>query len=793
MRNMKRFFTLTYLLFYCVLLHAQTFKFYYSNFPRFLKEQSNDTLAFPFSGGINTPQVSNIDLNKDGKQDIFIFDRAANKVLTYLYTPTGFTFAPHYEGRFPELRNWALIRDYDGDGKEDLFTEVSQYRSHLKDTVQQVFQNGLRVFRNTSTTQAGLSFRLINNQIMDTGGMWGPPFNLPRAAANVGINNTDIPIIDDMDNDGDLDILSYTGTSFTTTYYDNFTKNKLSIPYPNDTLIYILRDECWGYMQFDVNAQKNKFMLHLGKDQMGSCFFQMYKHGRKHSGTTQLMIDVNGDGIKDVIYGDVGFHNLVALINRRDLNSKGRDSIVSQDTLFPTGTVAADFVLFPAAYYADINGDSKGELLVTTNDPVAAKSKNNVWVYNNTGTHAKPVFNYAGNQFFAFDQSVDLGTRSVPCVVDIDSDGDNDLVVATSGDFSQTQNLNDKLVWYENITSNAYPVYKMKDTNFLQLSKDTPIIQLHPVFADMNADGKPDLIVGNEIGQLLFYQNTSSGSTISFAIQNRKLGDIDVGSHAAPAVYDLNKDNLPDLIIGNKGGIIKYYQNTGTAGVPQFSSTPTIDSLGKILTNETYTDIYGNKIVYSSGYATPALADMDQNGKPELVIGSEQGKIRLYKDIVPTPDSVFVADENIFVDFSNQTTGRSVHFGFRSTPALGLLDGDNKVDIIAGNIRGGLSLYASTNRGGGDTTSVGENGIVKPHFVLYPNPAKNELTISAQNLSDDAVYTIYDMNGRSQLSGTISKYYADIRVNIDALKSGLYFVSIENGEMRATQKLLVVK
>ncbi len=787
---MKRILILTYLLLYCAILQAQTYKFYYSDFPKFLKDNTTDTLKYPFSGGMNAPQFSNIDFNSDGRKDLFIFDRAANKVLTFTRTINGFVYTPQFEGRFPGLRNWALLKDYNNDGKEDLFTEISQNRNDLKDTVQAVYQNGLRIFRNISNTQSGLNFRLINNQIMDTGGMWGPPFNIPREAANVAINNSDIPAIEDLDNDGDLDILCYQGTSFTATYYDNFRTNKLNITYPVDTNIFILRDECWGYMQFDVNSLKNRFVLHLSKDQLGSCFFQMYgKKSRKHSGTAQLMLDINGDGVKDIIYADVGFNTLVGLINGRAQNSKGRDSIVSQDTLFPSNTTPADFVLFPAAYYADINDDGKGELLVTTNDPVGAKSTNNVWVYNNTGTHDKPVFNYAGNNFAIYDQTIDLGTRTIPVIVDIDGDGDRDLMVGTSGDFEKTKNLNDRIVWYENITSNTQPVFRLKDTNFLQLSKDTPIIQMHPVFADMNADGKPDLLCGDEPGNIHYYINTSTGTTPSFALQTRKLGNIDVGSHAAPAVYDLDKDNLPDLIVGNKGGILKYYKNTGVAGVPQFSSVPTIDSLGKVFVNESYIDPFGNKIVYTTGYAAPVLNDLDSNGKPELIVGSEKGNVYLYKDVAAHQDSIYSAEENIFVDFSSDVNGKAIRFGFRSAPFVGLLDGDNKADIIVGNIRGGLNFYASTNRGG--PVPVVNETFSGPAFRLYPNPAGNEVTIGTENLPANVNYHFYDIMGKEVLTGEISRFYSEKSVNTENLKPGLYIIILENSGFKSSKKLVI--
>ncbi|MFT5918751.1 MAG: hypothetical protein ACI9FU_000551, partial [Granulosicoccus sp.] len=45
---------------------------------------SGTPLLHPWAGGLNNPEFSNIDLNGDAIQDLFIFDKAGNKVVTYL-------------------------------------------------------------------------------------------------------------------------------------------------------------------------------------------------------------------------------------------------------------------------------------------------------------------------------------------------------------------------------------------------------------------------------------------------------------------------------------------------------------------------------------------------------------------------------------------------------------------------------------------------------------------------------------------------------------------------------------
>jgi hypothetical protein len=78
----------------------------------------------PYTGGLNAPQMFKIELDGDGIKDLFVFDRYGNKVMTYLFKGGKYVYAPMYESQFPPLFKWVVIKDYNCDGKEDIFTEV---------------------------------------------------------------------------------------------------------------------------------------------------------------------------------------------------------------------------------------------------------------------------------------------------------------------------------------------------------------------------------------------------------------------------------------------------------------------------------------------------------------------------------------------------------------------------------------------------------------------------------------------------------------------------------------------
>ncbi len=771
--------------------HAQQFRFYYSDAPKFVR--NSDTLRFPFTGGVNAPQFSNIDLDNDGRKDLFVFDRSTSKVLCFLNKPQGMQYAPQYETAFPFMAAWALLRDYNGDGKEDIFTETIDNQNYQVYPGQQVYPNGLRIFKN----QGGAipSFKAINNQVKDTGrnGMGfpspRPDVMLPPIA--VSINNIDIPAIEDMDGDGDVDILCFQGSDLSPQYLENYKINEYNLQYPEDSTRFILRDLCWGGIQFDVTSDKNRFNIHYSRDELWSCYYRLYENKKmQHAGTTSLLLDMNGDGVKDFIYGDVSFNNLIILYNGRNQNPLGYDSIVSQDSIFPKNTTPFNFINWPASYFVNIDDDSTNELIISTNNPIGVKNTNNVWVYENTGTNAKPVFDYQGNNFFMFDQTIDLGARTVPLLMDVDNDGKRDLLVATSGNYEQTQNLYDQLFYFRNIGLDTAPVYQLIDSNFLGLTNDTPILEMHPAIGDLNGDGKPDMVIGNSNGRILYYINSGSGQNNNFTLQTRTLGDIDVGNNSAPHLFDLNKDGKLDLVIGNKGGIIQYYKNIGSSTVPDFNSTPDIDTLGGIVTREKYLSSGGYDQMEPSGYAVPFIADMDGvDSTIEMLVGTNSGKIFLYT-MVNDQSIPFILHDSLF-SYNNLSTPLNIRFGIRSVPFVANMNGDDKPDMLIGNMGGGLNFYSSS------LADSSWNGIAETTFNksinLYPNPASNLLTIDTYSLKEDMTYQIINTLGQTLQSGFINHFYSSVTIPVHSLNDGMYFIELKGSKQTLVSRFLVRK
>ena len=145
--------------------------------------ENNITFNSAFSGGINSGQFSEIDLNLDGKMDIVVFDKSGNKISPFINDNGNYIYAPQYRNNFPKAHDWMLLADYNCDGKNDIYTYSS---------------GGMAIYKNTSITN--LSFSLVTSLVLS---------NYGSNNINIYISPVDIPAITDIDYDGDLDILTF--------------------------------------------------------------------------------------------------------------------------------------------------------------------------------------------------------------------------------------------------------------------------------------------------------------------------------------------------------------------------------------------------------------------------------------------------------------------------------------------------------------------------------------------------------------------------------------------------------
>jgi hypothetical protein len=285
---------------------------------------------------------------------------------------------------------------------------------------------------------------------------------------------------------------------------------------------------------------------------------------------------------------------------------------------------------------------------------------------------------------------------------------------------------------------------------------------------DADGDGDKDIVLGNEDGNLILLRNEGwNGSAYNFSTPINNWLGIDIGVASAPELADVNQDGKNDLIIGERSGNLNYYQNNGNGNF-----TLVTDAFGSV-------DSRNNSIGFPSGFSIPRFYTND-NGAYQLLVGSAAGNIQRYGNILGNLAGNFVKIDSGFA---------RIYEGENSAPLIADLNGDEINDYIIGNRRGGIAMYSGTNWIG--TTAVTE---AKPtdEWRVFPNPATLMLHIAINN-TDSQTHTFLIFNELGQLQKSISSAQTDFSIPINDLAEGMYYIHKTGEKQTSTQKIVVLR
>lgn len=626
-------------------------------------EMDGKTLALPWAGGLNSAQLNTLDLNGDTKQDLAIYDRGAAKIFTFLNLNNKWEYYPEYESLFPaEVSQWMLLRDFNCDGKKDLFTSDPF---------------GIIVFVNTTKPGKNLSWRAYHP---------GSPLLTKgfSSSINLKVNEADIPAIDDIDGDGDLDVLNvkFVGAG-TVEYHKNLSMERTG--------------RCDSMQLERVTQNFGGFEeCSCGKFAFGKTCAQLGGGRTEHSGgKTLLTFDMDSDGDRELLFSEESCARVYLLKNNGDKNFAVMTDAVTFPSSMPITTLT-----FPATFLEDVDFDGKADLLASPNVYARTYSsssdlQNSVWLYANTGTSQNPTFTFSKSNFLQEDM-IDVGDNASPAFADYDADGDLDMFIGIYAmrDFIGT------IYQFENTGTLSSPSFRLLTKDYASLSA-LQSFNLKPQFADMNSDGLLDLVMtATDLRKgttSAFFLPNQTDKGMSFSTLFITPITFKLGQSENILINDINQDGLPDIIRGTSTGAVEYWKNTGSTNF--------------MLEDGSYLGLGA-----STSRQSPALsiADLDADGRDDLVIGDQRGAVTIFGDIRSNNPSPIGSTDAIYNPLLKTYTTKNL--GGKVQPVAVNLFNTDKPSIIVGNSTGGIYILKNDE---------GKELPPDPVILLYPNPTSS--------------------------------------------------------------------
>ncbi len=351
-----------------------------------------------------------------------------------------------------------------------------------------------------------------------------------------------------------------------------------------------------------------------------------------------VIADLDGDGKPDLVVSD-DYNNTISIY--RNISTNGSLTAASfaprVDLVTPPGSYSPFGLVV-----ADVDGDGKLDIIVSDYD------ESIVSVYRNTCTPGNLSTN-------TFATRVDFATGAQPqgiAVADLDGDGRPDLVVANSGDGSVSILRNTGVPG--SLTTNSFaPRVDIATSSGCQ----------SVAVGDLDGDGKPDVVAVNSgSGTVSLLRNISTPGSLSTNSFAAKVDITVLSSPVQVAIGDLDGDGKPDLTVTFylPQTVVSVYRNTS--------------NVGSLTTNS-----FAPGIVFPLGGRghTPAIADLDGDGKPDLAVVTELDSLLSIFRNVSTPGSITNSSFAARVDLATGWNAWGV--------AMGDLDGDGRPDIVFAN------------------------------------------------------------------------------------------------------------
>ncbi len=382
--------------------------------------------------------------------------------------------------------------------------------------------------------------------------------------------------------------------------------------------------------------------------------------------------DIDGNGTKEII---LGYNTQVSAVDHTGAQLPGWPQ-----TIDPQNS-GAHIQVSPTV--ADLDGDGSPEIL-------AANDQNKVFIWNANGTlrsgWPKNLAGFSTN--IAVDDLTGDGQKEIiistngsmrvcdtngvmlpgwplsiqalngpPAIGDVDGDGQKEIVVAT---------LNGPTNLYI-IKANGVVMPNWPKAINPQLAPNF-IARSYPALGDLDGDGTMECVIGSANG--LVYAFRANGSNIPGWPQATKAAAVN-----SPAIGDIDGDGVPEVVAGND----RIIENGASANYLY-----AWHANGTILPN--WPVKYDRQITGSSfGYGAPALADLDQDGRADIIVTSDTNANSF------SPLNAYKFDGSKVPGFPKPTLEMGAFS--TNTAAVADLDGDGFMEMVWIDVSGRIYVW----------------------------------------------------------------------------------------------------